>query len=107
MKYISDVIKEIIDSFNEVVQEMMKSYSSIEIAIPNLAISINSYDYIPQAPPKEKSIKEIAIENFKFNMKNYLNSKVIRYIKKKFPAFLEGLIFALLQNLIFNAIGMH
>ena len=56
---------------------------------------------------QEKSIKEIAIENFKFNMKNYLNSKVIRYIKKKFPAFLEGLIFALLQNLIFNAIGMH
>ena len=104
---ISEAIKEILEPFNEVIHETIKSYINIELSIPNLEVSINNYDYVPQAPPKEKSIKETAIENFKSNIKSYLNSKFIRFIKRKLPAFIESLIFGLFQYLIFNALGMH
>lgn len=104
---ISRSIKEMLKASNNAISEIIKSYCNSEISIPNLDISSNNYDYVPQAPPKEKSIKETAIENFKSNMKSYLNSKFIRFIKKKLPIFFESLIFGLLQYLIFNALGMH
>jgi hypothetical protein len=104
---ISGSIKEMLKASNNAISEIIKSYCNSEISIPNLDISSNNYDYVPQAPPKEKSIKETAIENFKSNMKSYLNSKFIRFIKKKLPIFFESLIFGLLQYLIFNALGMH
>lgn len=104
---ISGSIKEMLKASNNAISEIIKSYCNSEISIPNLDISSNNYDYVPQAPPKEKSIKETTIENFKSNMKSYLNSKFIRFIKKKLPIFFESLIFGLLQYLIFNALGMH
>ena len=104
---ISGSIKEMLKASNNAISEIIKSYCNSEISIPNLDISSNNYDYVPQAPPKEKSIKETAIENFKSNMKSYLNSKFIRFIKKKLTIFFESLIFGLLQYLIFNALGMH
>lgn len=104
---ISGTINEMLKTSNSAISKIIKSYRNSEISIPNLDISSNNYDYVPQAPPKEKSIKETAIENFKSNMKNYLNSKFIRFIKEKFPIFIESLFFGLLQYLIFNALGMH
>ena len=104
---ISGSIKEMLKASNNAISEIIKSYCNSGISIPNLDISSNNYDYVPQAPPKEKSIKETAIENFKSNMKSYLNSKFIRFIKKKLPIFFESLIFGLLQYLIFNALVMH
>ena len=59
MRYISHAIKDVLNSFNENSHEVTKSYFNIEIAIPNLAISIDNYDYV--------HIKEIVVRNFKWN----------------------------------------
>lgn len=58
-------------------------------------------------PIKEKNLKEIAIENFHYNMQRYKNHKLIKLIKKKCPTFIEALVFEILLHIIFKALGMQ
>ncbi len=107
IRFISDLTKDEIDHFNEVVREMMKSYFNIEIAIPNISISINKYDYIPQGPPEEKGIKQIAFENFKYNINRYKNSKVFNFAKRFITSIGKEFIISFIMYWIFNALGMR
>lgn len=107
MKYISHAIKDILDSFNECSLEAMKSYFNIEIAIPNLAISINDYDHVPQAPPKEKSVKEIAIENLKYNIDRYKNSKIFNSATRVITYLAKEFTISFIMYWIFKALGMQ
>lgn len=58
-------------------------------------------------PIKDKTIKEIAIENYHYNIQRYKNYKLIKSIKAKFPTFVETLIFEVFIYLIFKALDMQ
>ena len=108
IELIKEMISDFLKDFNNEIKELMRICELIKLSIPDMSVSLNSFDYIPQAPPiKDKTIKEIAVENFHYNMNRYKNSKLIKLIKRKSPAFIETLVFEIIIYLIFKALGMQ
>ena len=103
LERVAEIIKKLIYKINKIISKYITSYELRELSIPDSSVSFSSHDCVPQGPP----IKEMAIENFKYNMNRYKNSKLILIIKKKFPAFIEILIFDILKDLIFNILGIR
>lgn len=102
-----ELLKEAARVLSELFKEIIHTYELTELSIPETSVSINGYDDQSQAPPNDKSLKEIAIENLSYNMNRYKNSKFMSLIQTKCPTFFETLIFELFIYWIFKALGMQ
>lgn len=108
LERMAEIIKKLVEKINKTIKEIIKSYANIELSIPNSNIALDDCIHVPQGPPvRNKTMKEIAIENFHYNMQRYKKYKLIIIIKEKLPAFIETLIFEILIYLIFKALGMQ
>lgn len=105
---ITKTIKNVIRTINEITSSKMISYGLLELSIPDLSVSFSNHDCLPQGPPfVEQSIKEIAIENFKYNINRYKNSKFIKFFKREAANFIKEFIYAYILYWIFRALGMQ
>lgn len=103
-----EMISEILEHIESLIDEIIKAYSLIELSIPNSSISVYDFDSLSQAPPvREKSIKEMALENLKYNMNRYNNHKLTKIIKRELPALVRELIYGYISYLFFKALGMQ
>ena len=107
LQKIYEAISQLIEYINSLMKELIRAYSLSELSIPETSVSINGYDDQSQAPPNDKSIKEIAIENLSYNINKYRNSKIFQFIQKKAQTLFELLVLEYLKELIFKALGMH
>lgn len=102
-----ELLKEAVRVLSELFKEIIHTYELTELSIPETSVSINGFDDQSQAPPNDKSIKEIAIENLSYNINKYRNSKIFQFIQKKAPTLFELLVLEYLKELIFKALGMQ
>lgn len=103
-----ELIKYFVKQLSETINKIIKSYGITELHIPSTNSHLGKSNNLSQAPPiKEKSIKEIAIENFHCNMDRYKNSKLIKSVKREFPALVRDLTFAYIAYWLFKALGMQ
>lgn len=100
---IAEIIRKVIREINETIAKSINSYKLRELSISDSSVLFSNHDCVPQGPP----IKEMAIENFKYNIQKYKNSKLILIIKEKLPIFLETFIFEILIYFIFNILGIR
>lgn len=85
----------------------VQNFNMIYWDIPFQYNNVVNSNHSNSPPIKEKSIKEIAIENFHYNMDRYKNSKIVSLIKCKGRSFAIELFKSVLLYQILKLLGMQ